>query len=108
MVTQVLALTRSGLTDFVVQRLTAVILGAYSLCLLGYFLGDNVNHAGLVAFFWSPTMQIFSTLAVLSISIRVRRTRSSTFCSKVTSRNALPIQPLSQALMGWTDSFSGT
>ena len=68
MVTQVLSLTRSGLTDFVVQRLTAVILGAYSLFLLGFFLGDNVTHAGLVAFFWSPTMQIFSTLAILSIA----------------------------------------
>jgi len=67
MVTQVLSLTRSGLTDFVVQRVTAVILAAYSLCLLGFFLGDNVTHAGLVAFFWTPSMQIFSTLAILSI-----------------------------------------
>jgi len=67
MVTQALSLTRSGLTDFLVQRLTAVVLGAYSLCMLGFFLGDNVSHAGLVAFFWSPSMQIFSTLAVLSI-----------------------------------------
>ena len=67
MVTQVLSLTRSGLADFVVQRLTAVILAAYTFCLLGFFLGGDVSHATLTAFFWAAPMQIFSTLAALSI-----------------------------------------
>jgi succinate dehydrogenase membrane anchor subunit len=67
MVTQVLSLTRSGLADFVVQRLTAVILAAYTLCLLGFFLGDPVTYASLTGFFWSTPMQLFSTLASLSI-----------------------------------------
>ena len=65
MVTQVLSLTRSGLTDFVVQRVTAVILAAYALCLIGFFLG-SVTHERLVAFFYAAPMQIFSTLALLS------------------------------------------
>ena len=39
MVMQALSFSRSGLTDFVIQRVSAVILGAYSLCLLGFFLG---------------------------------------------------------------------
>ncbi len=66
MVTQVLSLTRSGLADFVVQRLTAVILAAYTFCLLGFFLANDVDHGRLVAFFWSTPMQIFSTAALLS------------------------------------------
>lgn len=65
MVTQVLALSRSGLTDFVVQRVTAVILALYTTCLVGFFLTD-VTHASLTAFFYSFPMQVFSTLALLS------------------------------------------
>ena len=41
MVTQVMSLTRSGLADFVIQRATAVILAAYTFCLLGFFLGTT-------------------------------------------------------------------
>ena len=66
MVTQVLSLTRSGLADFVIQRVTAVILAAYTACLLGFFLTQSVGHAELVNFFWSTPMQIFSTAALLA------------------------------------------
>ncbi len=67
MVTQALSLTRSGLTDYIVQRVTAVILAAYTLCLLGFFLlGEPTTHDSLVAFFGNTPMQIFSTLALLS------------------------------------------
>ncbi|MEM9621380.1 MAG: succinate dehydrogenase, hydrophobic membrane anchor protein [Pseudomonadota bacterium] len=67
MVTQVLSLSRSGLADFVIQRVTAVILAAYTFCMLGYFLGAaELSHASLTAFFWSAPMQIFSTLAIFS------------------------------------------
>ncbi len=66
MVTQVLSLTRSGLTDFVIQRVTAVVLAAYTFCIVGYFLVSDVTYEGLTAYFWSPAMQIFSTAALLS------------------------------------------
>ena len=65
MVTQVLSLSRSGLTDFVLQRITAVILASYTTYVVVFFLGD-VSHASLTAFFFAPAMQIFSTLALLS------------------------------------------
>lgn len=65
MVTQVLSLTRSGLTDFVVQRVTAVVLAAYTFCIVGFFLG-GVTFERLTAFFWSAPMQMFSTLALFS------------------------------------------
>lgn len=68
MVTQVLSLTRSGLADFVLQRVSAVILAIYTLCILGFFLSvDTLDHATLTAYFWSAPMQVFSTLATLSI-----------------------------------------
>ena len=67
MVTQALSLTRSGLTDFIVQRVTAVILAAYTLCLVGFFVfTDAITHQTLVAFFGSTAMQLFSTLAIFS------------------------------------------
>jgi succinate dehydrogenase / fumarate reductase membrane anchor subunit len=66
-VTNVTSLTRSGLSDFVVQRVTAVILAAYTLCVLGYFLTEpQIGHAALVAYFGSFGMKLFSTLAVLA------------------------------------------
>ncbi|MBT7335466.1 MAG: succinate dehydrogenase, hydrophobic membrane anchor protein [Gammaproteobacteria bacterium] len=68
MVTQVLSLTRSGLADFVLQRLTAVVLAAYTVCILAFFIGEPVTYVGLTEFFWSLPMQIFSTLATLSIT----------------------------------------
>lgn len=69
MVTQVLSLTRSGLADFVIQRVSAYILAAYTLCLLGFFLqGEAITYESLTGFFYSTLMQVFSTLAALSIA----------------------------------------
>ena len=75
MVTQVTSLARSGLADFLIQRLSAVVLALYTLCLLSFFLvTDGVNggvsggldHRQLVEFFGSASMRAFSVLAVLS------------------------------------------
>ena len=67
MVTQVTSLTRSGLSDFVIQRVTAVILALYTLCVLGFFLvTPGVSHGQLIAYLGSSAMQVFSTLMVLS------------------------------------------
>ncbi len=66
MVTQILSLSRSGLSDFVLQRVTAVILAAYTFCVVGFFVAGNVTYTTLTDFFWSMPMQLFSTLAILS------------------------------------------
>jgi len=67
MVTNVTSFGRSGLSDFVLQRVTAVVLALYTLCVLGYFLtADTLTHAGLVSYFGSSLMKAFSTMAVLS------------------------------------------
>ena len=67
MVANVTSLTRSGVADFLVQRVTAVILTLYTLCVGSFFLvNDPVTHQQLVAYFASTPMLLFSTLAVLS------------------------------------------
>lgn len=68
MVVNVTSFGRSGLSDFVVQRLTAVVLGLYTLCVCAYLLANpQVTHAQLVGYFGSPIMLVFSTLAILSL-----------------------------------------
>jgi succinate dehydrogenase / fumarate reductase, membrane anchor subunit len=66
-VTQVTSFSRSGLSDFVVQRVTAVIIGLYALCVLAFFVANpTVSYDVLTSFFGSAWMKIFSTLAVLA------------------------------------------
>ena len=59
---------RSGLADFVLQRASAVVLALYALCVLGFLLFGEVDHAGLVAFFANLPMRMFSTLALLALA----------------------------------------
>ena len=67
MVTNVTSLTRSGLADFVVQRVSAVIMGLYTVCVLGFFaVTPDVDHTVLRGYFGSFAMQTFTTLAIIS------------------------------------------
>ncbi|MCR9279177.1 MAG: succinate dehydrogenase, hydrophobic membrane anchor protein [Pseudomonadaceae bacterium] len=67
MVTNVTSFSRSGLSDFLLQRVTAVVLALYALCIIGFFLvTPDLSHAKLVGYFGSTSMQLFSLLAVLS------------------------------------------
>lgn len=67
MVTQATSLSRSGLADFLMQRISALVLTLYALCLLSFFLvNDGLGHVALKAFFGAPSMQAFSILAVLA------------------------------------------
>jgi succinate dehydrogenase / fumarate reductase membrane anchor subunit len=67
MVANVTSLTRSGLADFLVQRVSAVVMGAYTLCVLGFFyVTPDVDHVVLRDYFGSFAMQTFSTLTILS------------------------------------------
>lgn len=66
-VTNVTSLTRSGLADFVVQRVSAVIIAAYALCVIGFFAtAPELSHSRLVDYFGGTIMQLFSTLTVLA------------------------------------------
>ena len=67
MVTNVTSLTRSGLSDFVIQRVSAAVLTLYTLCVVGFFLANpDMDHVTLKAYFASTPMLLFSTLMVLA------------------------------------------
>ena len=67
-VTNVTSLTRSGLADYLIQRITAVVLALFTLFVLGFLLTTpHVTHAELVSYFGGPIMKLFSILAVTAM-----------------------------------------
>lgn len=67
MVTAVTSFGRSGLSDWLVQRVSAVILLAY-FTTLGFAIGGGVEYADWKALFEQTWMRIFSLLAILSLA----------------------------------------
>lgn len=70
MVTNVTNFSRSGLYDWMAQRVSAVVLAAYFLFLIGFV----VCHPGLTYEEWNGLfsqswMRIFSLLALLSLAV---------------------------------------
>lgn len=62
--------SRYGTLEFVVQRISALVIGFYGLCLTGFFLWNiEVSFSEWVTFFLSLPMQVFSTCAVIAIVI---------------------------------------
>lgn len=69
MVTNITNFGRSGLSDWLMQRVSAVILLAYTLFMLGFFLGtSNLDYLTWISLFQSTWMRIFSLLALLSLA----------------------------------------
>ncbi len=69
MVTNVTNFGRSGLSDWLMQRVTALIMLAYTLFLLGFFLtSSNLDYETWSSLFEGTAMRIFSLLALLSIA----------------------------------------
>ena len=56
-----------GRWDFLLQRISAVVLGLYAVCMVGFFAVVPVDHARLVDFFSGTPMLMFSSLAVLAL-----------------------------------------
>lgn len=70
MVTAVTSFGRSGLSDWLLQRFTAVILLAYTLCVGGYLLlHPGLDHATWTGFMRHGAMRVFSLMALLSIIV---------------------------------------
>lgn len=68
MVTSVTNFGRSGLSDWIIQRFSAVILGTYMLCILGSFLmTPEMDYQHWHAIFESNVMRIFSLITVLAL-----------------------------------------
>ncbi len=69
MVTQVTNLGRSGLSDWVMQRVTGVILLAYTVFIAGVLLICDPDYAQWKALFDQTWVKVFSAAAVLSIAM---------------------------------------
>ena len=67
MVTSVTSFGRSGLSDWLVQRVSGVILLAYFICIGSTLLG-GVDYAQWQAMFELTSMRIFTLLAILSLA----------------------------------------
>lgn len=68
MVTSVTSLGRNGLYDWLIQRFTAVILGVYTLVMIGFFLAyPDLDYRTWSAFMGSLPMAIANTLVLVSI-----------------------------------------
>ena len=70
MVTNVTNFSRSGLYDWMAQRVSAVVLAAYFLFLLGYLLfNPGLTYADWHGLFSHTVMRIFSLLALVALSV---------------------------------------
>ncbi len=68
MVTAVTSMGRSGLSDWLMQRVTAVILVAY-FAFIAYVLVGGIDYASWKALFSQTWMRIFSLMALLSLGV---------------------------------------
>ncbi len=67
MVTNITSFSRSGLSDFVIQRISAVLLALYTVAVSSFFLANQpMTHERLTAYFGHPAMLGFSTLVVFA------------------------------------------
>jgi succinate dehydrogenase membrane anchor subunit len=67
MVRSVTSFGRSGLSDWLVQRVSGVILLAYFICIGGILMG-GVDHASWQGIFEGTAMRVFTLLAILSLA----------------------------------------
>lgn len=67
MVEKVTSLTGNGLRDWLIQRLSALILAAYALFLLAYIIFCAPDFTAWQALFRHEFMRVFTVLALLSM-----------------------------------------
>lgn len=67
MIKSATGLTGSGSRDWIVQRISAVVLAVYSLIMLGWFLTHTPTYELWRGFMFSMPMRLFSVLAVISL-----------------------------------------
>lgn len=68
MVDSVMSVSRSGVSDWLIQRVTAVLLALYVFFLVGFiYLHSNLNYNTWHALFANGVMQVMSLVALISI-----------------------------------------
>ncbi len=67
MVVQVTSMSRNGVSDWIVQRVSAVVLAAYTLCVLGFVLmNPGLDYETWSGYFALTGMKGFTMLALLA------------------------------------------
>ena len=68
MVTSVAKHSRSGLYDWIIQRTSAVLLAAYTLCILGsLIMNPDMDYQAWRGLFNSNLMRIFSLITLIAL-----------------------------------------
>lgn len=68
MVTNVTSLTGNGLKDWLIQRVSAVIMAIYFSWILGYLISEpHLSFSHWYTFFHQPFFLAFSVLAMISL-----------------------------------------
>jgi succinate dehydrogenase / fumarate reductase membrane anchor subunit len=69
MVTTVTSLGRSGLSDWMIQRISAWVMTSYLVFIIGYFFANpNLDYAQWAELNNSLPMRMFSLITILSIA----------------------------------------
>ncbi|MCA1772998.1 MAG: succinate dehydrogenase, hydrophobic membrane anchor protein [Halomonas sp.] len=69
MVTNITSFGRSGLSDWLMQRFSAVVLALYTVFIVAYLLfNPNLDYYAWTALFDQTWMRIFSLLAFISVA----------------------------------------
>jgi len=105
MVTAVTSFGRSGLYDWLIQRITAVVLAIYTFFVVGYVIANpELSYAqwhGLFGHFW---VRLFSLLALLSAAAHAWIGLWSVLTDYVTpltlGRAATPVRLAIQMILG--------
>lgn len=70
MVTAVTSFGRSGLYDWLIQRVSAVVLAAYTIFIVGYILlTPELGYEQWKALFETLCMRVFSLIALISVIV---------------------------------------
>lgn len=67
MVRAVTSFGRSGLSDWLLQRISGVIIAAYFIFIVGYLVTHQVDYATWHALHQLTCMKIFNTVTLLSV-----------------------------------------
>ena len=70
MITNVTSFSRSGLSDWLLQRITAVVMAAYTVFITAYLLfNSGLEYSQWLGLHSHIAMKIFNVLTVLSIAV---------------------------------------
>jgi succinate dehydrogenase / fumarate reductase membrane anchor subunit len=68
MVTNITSLTGNGLRDWLIQRVTAIVLGLYFVFMLGYFLlHPEVSYLDWSALYHHPVFQVVNVIMIVCL-----------------------------------------